>query len=96
MPRQSNFGGVPGPHDRTPSDDDVVVQLRVRRANLAALEEGIQLGVDSLTGGAIEQRLVKQADGVYALEVVTNPFVAMAAPDAVDPVRLIHGDEQVE
>jgi hypothetical protein len=71
-------------NSRTPGDD-VVVQLRVRRANLAALEEGVQLGIDSLTGQAIEQRLVRQPDGVYGLEVVTNPIAMLSTPDPVDP-----------
>jgi hypothetical protein len=50
---------------------------------LAALEEGVQLGIDSLTGQAIEQRLVRQPDGVYGLEVVTNPI----RPPAARPPR---------
>ena len=68
---------------RTPGDD-VVVQVRVRSANLPALEDGVELGVDSLTGSAIELRLVPRADGVHDLEVVTNPLSMLATPDPVD------------
>lgn len=68
--------------------DDVVVQLRVRRVNLPALEQGIQLGVDSLTGQPIIHRLVRQPDGVYGLEVETNPFMMLASPEAVDVERV--------
>lgn len=68
-----------------PAGDDVVLQLRVRRANLPALEQGIQLGIDSLTGQPIIHRLVRQDDGIYGLEVETNPVMMMAAPEAVDP-----------
>lgn len=72
--------------------DDVVVQLRVRKANLSALEDGVQLGLDSLTGQPIELRLLKEPDGVYAIEVVTNPFPMLATPEpvsaeVVDPMR---------
>lgn len=69
---------------RTPGDD-VIVQVRVRRANLPALERGVVLGLDNLTGGAIELRLVPRADGVHDLEVVTNPIAMAATPSPVDP-----------
>ena len=76
-------GPVP-PADRTPGDD-TVVQVRVRTTNLAALEQGVELGIDALTERPIELRLVLRDDGIHDLEVVTG-FVAKAAiPDPVDP-----------
>lgn len=63
--------------------DDVVIQVRVRRANLPALEAGVELGVDHLTRGAIELRLVPRDDGIHELEVVTNPFPMLATPEPV-------------
>lgn len=77
-------------HART-AGDDVIVQVRVRRANLPALEAGVQLGVDSLTGGAIELQLVPREDGVHELLVVTNPFPMLATPDPVDAVERTAG-----
>lgn len=64
--------------------DDTIVQVRVRSANLPALEEGVRLGMDALTQRPIELRLVRRDDGVYDLEVVTNPVAMMATPDPVD------------
>jgi hypothetical protein len=75
--------GLRDEHARTPGDD-VVVQVRLRRANLPSLETGVCLGLDSLTGAAIELRLVPRADGVHDLEVVTNSIAMAAAPEAVD------------
>lgn len=70
--------------DRRTDGDDVVLELRVRKANLPALEEGVTLGIDSLTGQPITLRLVGQPDGAYGMEVVTNAIVKAAAPEAVD------------
>lgn len=81
MPEQLATG-----QPRTPGDD-VVIQLRVRAANLPALEAGVQLGIDSLTRGAIELRLVPRDDGVHELEVVTNPIPMLATPEPVDVVE---------
>jgi hypothetical protein len=86
------MGELRPPSYRAPSDDDVVIQLRVRRANLDGMLEGITLGVDSLTHSAITQRLVDLGDGTYGLEVVTNPFVMAMAPDAVSPELVEYGD----
>jgi hypothetical protein len=83
---QSYFGAHPEPDVRTPGDD-VVIRVRVRRANLPNLERGIELGIDDMTHRPIELRLVPQADGVHALEVVTNPFPMMATPEPVDVER---------
>lgn len=72
-------------HLRTPGDD-VVVQVRVRRANLPALEAagGVVLGIDDLTGQPITLRLVPRDDGTHNLEVVTNALAKAAVPEAVD------------
>lgn len=70
-------------HLRTPGDD-VVVQVRVRRANLPALEAGVVLGVDDLTKEPIALRLVPRGDGTHDLEVVTNPLAKAATSDPVD------------
>jgi len=72
---------------RTPGDD-VIIHLRVRRANLPNLEAGVRLGIDSLTGDAIQFRLAAGDDGVHELEVVTNPLSMMATPDPVNVERL--------
>jgi hypothetical protein len=78
------------PHEsysRTPGDD-VVVQVRVRRANLPSLEAGIVLGVDTLTGQPIELQLVPRDDGVHDLQVVTSPVSMFLTPSPVDAERV--------
>ena len=70
-------------HLRT-QGDDAIIQLRVRRANLPALEAGITLGIDYLTARPIVLRLWRRDDGVHELEVVTNPIAAALASEAVD------------
>lgn len=77
------FSGRSESHERT-RGDDVVIQLRVRRANLPALEKGIELGFDWLTHRPIVLRLWSRSDGVHELEVITNAVAKAAAPDAVD------------
>lgn len=64
--------------------DDAIIRVRVRRANLSTLEAGVVLGVDALTLGEIELRLVPRDDGIHDLEVVTNALSAAATPDPVD------------
>jgi hypothetical protein len=70
--------------DRTPGDD-TLVRVRVRTANLPALEAGVTLGTDDLTRRPIELRLVRRGDGTHDLEVVTGSAAKAATPDPVDP-----------
>lgn len=79
-----------------PAGDDVVVQLRVRRTGLVELERGVTLGIDQLTGRPIEQRLVRAADGVYELEVVTNMLAAAGIEDRVAAVEVEYPDAPAE
>lgn len=69
--------------ERTPGDD-IDVRVRIRRANLPALLEGVTLGMDSLTRRPIRLRLVEQPDGVHALEIEANAITAASTPDPVD------------
>lgn len=80
-------------HLRTPGDD-VVIQLRVRRANLPILEapDGVTLGLDALTGQTIVLRLVPRDDGVHDLEVITNALAKAATPDPVD-AEIVYGTD---
>lgn len=68
--------------------DDEIVQLRVRSANLPMLVKGVTLGQDDITRGDIVLQLVPEADGTYAILVVTNGLVAASAvPEPVDVER---------
>lgn len=64
--------------------DDVEVTLRVRKANLPALESGVTLGIEKSTGEAITLQWVKGDDGVYEQMVVTGLFAKLATPEPVD------------
>lgn len=71
------------PDHARPAGDDVVIQLRVRRANLPELENGIELGIDHMTARPIELRLFARPDGVHELQVITNAAMMTAAPEPV-------------
>ena len=73
---------------RTPGDD-TVIRLRVRSANLPALEQGITLGLDNITGEAIELRLIRRDDGIHDLLVITNGLVPAVTPEPVDARRIV-------
>jgi hypothetical protein len=77
---------------RTPGQD-TILNVRVRTANVAVLEAGVELGVDHLTGQQIQLQLLKRDDGTHDLLVVTNPFAAAGTPEPVDAV-LEYPDEE--
>jgi hypothetical protein len=68
--------------------DDVEVKVRVRRANLAALEEGVTLGVDLLTKRDITLQLEPHEDDVHTLAVVANSVAVASTPEPVNLERL--------
>lgn len=78
-------------HHRTPGDD-TIIQLRIRTANLPALEspDGVTLGLDALTQSSIVLRLVPRADGIHDLQVITNAVAKAATPEPVD-AQIVYG-----
>lgn len=70
-------------HLREPGDD-IVLRIRVRRANLPALEHGVVLGIDALTDKPIVLRLVPRADEIHDLEVETGAMGMSGAPEPVN------------
>lgn len=75
------------------SGEDTILSVRVRAANVAALEAGVVLGIDLMTAGEIKLQLIKRDDGTHDLAVVTNPLAAANAPEPVDAV-LEYPDEE--
>lgn len=64
--------------------DDVVVHVRLRRANVPALERGVTLGIDTLTRERIVLRLVPREDEIHDLEVETGAMGMAGAPEPVN------------
>ena len=64
--------------------DDIDITVRIRRANLPTLLDGVALGIDMITCAPIMLSLVPVEEGVYSLAIEASATVKLATPDPVD------------
>ena len=76
-------------------DEEIIIQLKIRKANLSSMLQGVCLGLDAATGNPIGVRLEPEEGQkeVYRLAVVCPKSAAVTAvpqPVFADPRRSLN------
>lgn len=81
-----------------PAGDDVIVPVRVRKANLEALQRGVKLGIDAVTLRPITMRLVldprEGGATVYAIEIIASSLASASVPDPAGLEQIDEGQPE--